>query len=477
MLVKLRPSRPWRIGPASAARDRIDLTYHSDTLYGALTEAMRLFGRLEHWLETTARSGNASPVRFTSLFPFVGDTLYAPPPRHIWPPAPSVRTRYAGARFVPVTLIESIFAGKPLQDDRWAVDGVSQCLLPPGRPGPFRIGVRSSAAVDRVSGSALPHQTACLEFGAKAGLWFAVAFADSIVRDQWSDPLRTAVRYLADSGFGGERSRGWGRAHPPEFWDGILPQLIYKGAPPTTTVHWLLALLSPGDADNVEWERGHYAVSVRGGHIGSPAGPGAAKKLLTMIKEGSVLHASTLEGQAPDVAPDGFPHPVFHAGWAFSIPVPAEIPRQIEVVEESPMNAADAMVLTADEAMADETEVPGEVEEARAEASHIEPGEPIGLDNPVTEPALPAGLMSAGELEEIPTPDEELEQLENQDPGGPGDDVAPPMNDPGPMEPPFREPRDITPIDPDPGPGEQPPGPNPDEAPSRDPDTPEGSRE
>jgi CRISPR type III-A-associated RAMP protein Csm4 len=276
-------------------------------------------------------------MRFTSLFPFFGDTLYVPPPRHIWPPAPSVRVRYSGARFVPVSLVESIFAGHPLQDDRWSVDGVSECLVPSGRSGPFRVSVRSSAAVDRITGASDPHHTACIEFAPKSGLWFAISFEDAYTRDQWSDSLRAAVRLLADSGFGGERGRGWGRAHSPEFRDGMLPQLIYKGLPSVETLSWTLSLISPGEEDRVDWERGSYSATVRGGRIDTSApGSGAAKKLLTMIEEGSVLSATKLEGHAPDVAPDGFAHPVYHAGWAFVISVPAEVPRQLDVVAAVP---------------------------------------------------------------------------------------------------------------------------------------------
>ena len=44
------------------------------------------------------------------------------------------------------------------------------------------------------------------------------------------------------------------------------------------------------------------------------------------------------------------------------------------------------------------------------------------------------------------------------------------MHDPGPMEPPFTEPDDVTPIDPEPDPeGEPTPGPNPDEMPDHEP--------
>jgi len=432
LLVKLRPSRPWRIGPASAARDSVDLTYHSDTLYSALTHSMRLLGKLEFWLESTARAGaKGSPIRFTSLFPFFGDTLYVPPPRHVWPPAPSVRVRYSGARFVPASLVESIFAGHPMQDERWSVDGVSECLVPSGRSGPFRVSVRSSAAVDRITGNTEPHHTACIEFAPKSGLWFAIAFADAYTRDQWSDSLRAAIRLLADSGFGGERSRGWGRAHSPEFRDGVLPQLIYKGLPSAETVSWSLSLISPAESDRVDWEKGSYSATVRGGRIDSPAaGSGAAKKLLTMIEEGSVLSATTLEGNAPDVAPNGFPHPVYHAGWAFVIPVPADVPRQLDVV------AAVAPPEPEPPAAAAETEASGPVQELPVslsrdhEGASLEAGaDPLPPPTPIDEPGDPIPMP----IEPDPRPDS---APADDEPDGP----APPPNDPDPEFPPALEP-------------------------------------
>jgi hypothetical protein len=44
-----------------------------------------------------------------------------------------------------------------------------------------------------------------------------------------------------------------------------------------------------------------------------------------MVAEGSVLHAVSAPcGAAPDVAPDGFAHPVFRAGFALAIPLPGK---------------------------------------------------------------------------------------------------------------------------------------------------------
>jgi hypothetical protein len=42
-----------------------------------------------------------------------------------------------------------------------------------------------------------------------------------------------------------------------------------------------------------------------------------------MVVEGSVLYADQApHGAAADVAPDGFAHPVFRAGFALAIPLP-----------------------------------------------------------------------------------------------------------------------------------------------------------
>ncbi len=86
---------------------------------------------------------------------------------------------------------------------------------------------------------------------------------------------------------------------------------------------WLLSLFSPSAADTVEWSRGNYSLVERGGRVESSAGSGALKKQVQMVAEGSVLYAGgALFGAAPDVAPEGFAHPVFRAGFALAIPLP-----------------------------------------------------------------------------------------------------------------------------------------------------------
>lgn len=254
-VVRFRPDGPWRIGVDSGARDRVNRIFHSDALFSAVSHAMLRLGRLEEWLAATATASGEPAVRLSSLFPFLEEIQFVPPPRSLWPPPPSPKVRWRNARFVPLSLVRDLVAEKPLHDGRWFLDGDSGCLMPNDprdRSGPFRVALRSHAAVDRLSGSAVEvHRTACLEFAPGAGLWGVVSFADEGAEARWSAPVQAALRVLADTGFGGERSLGWGRSAQPEFIAGSLPDLIVPepsraplppAPPPQAAVHAPTAL-------------------------------------------------------------------------------------------------------------------------------------------------------------------------------------------------------------------------------------------
>jgi CRISPR type III-A-associated RAMP protein Csm4 len=325
-IVRFRPLGPWRFGPDSGARDRVDLIYHSDAVFSAVTSAMAQLGLLEEWLEATARSEAAPAARFSSFYPFQGNSLLVVPPRSMWPPAEAAKIRYKGARFVPLSVVESLLAEKSIDENRWAVDGESECLVPHGSgSGPFRIALRSNASIDRMNlGQVEPHATACLEFARDAGLWTVVQFADESASEKWDAPVRSAFRLLADSGFGGERSRGWGRSEAPEWEPWTPPFATADAAASNEQANWLLSLYLPAEDYSVDWKRGSYSTFTRRGRIESSARWGDEKRPTQMIAEGSVLLAGTqqLRGAASDAAPAGFPHPVYRSGFAVTVPIP-----------------------------------------------------------------------------------------------------------------------------------------------------------
>ncbi len=86
---------------------------------------------------------------------------------------------------------------------------------------------------------------------------------------------------------------------------------------------WMLSLYHPAADDAVDWSRGNYAVLTRTGRVESDARWGETKRPTRMIAEGSVVMASAEpRGSITDVAPEGFPHPVYRAGFALAIPIP-----------------------------------------------------------------------------------------------------------------------------------------------------------
>ena len=68
---------------------------------------------------------------------------------------------------------------------------------------------------------------------------------------------------------------------------------------------------------------GDYATTTRGGWTAG-AGGASAKKHVRMVSEGSVLVAPKLSGRSVDVAPEGYPHPVYRCGFALAVSLPME---------------------------------------------------------------------------------------------------------------------------------------------------------
>lgn len=394
VLIRLRPVGPWRYGPGEGGLDRVDALFRSDRLFSAVTIAMRQLGCLEEWLDGTARAATPAVV-FSSLFPFQADVLFAPPPSTLWPPPSSLVTtpspvfltkiRWNAARFVPVSLIESLLTGQSILADQWIPDAESGCLLRRDRPAssPFRVLTRAGAAVDRVTRSAVRvTSSACVEFEPGSGLWTIARYADAAAESAWNAKVEGAFRLLADTGFGGRRSSGWGRTEAPQFQQGAWPNLLMpklgrmsrNGGWPDAgdgeiPLYWLLSLYSPSSADTIDWQGGDYQLTLRGGHVESATAPRAEKKTIRMVSEGSVLAANTEPiGAALDVAPEGFEHPVYRSGLAFvlRLPVlgspaetgPVEMPVDEEALETRPCEESKPGPLVEEARATEETEDP-----------------------------------------------------------------------------------------------------------------------
>lgn len=326
LLVRLRPVTPWRIGPHSGAREQASAVYPSDTLFTAVCSAFEQLGWLEEWLGATVGGLREPVARFTSAFPFQRGLLYLPPPAGFWPPPGESHIRWKGASLLPAQVLFDLLQGRAPDAEDWAVDAQSGCLVPArmrGAAGPFRFLRRSHAAVDRLTGgNADPYSVGCLQFAPESGLWCAAQFASQTAYAVWAPKLQAAFRLLADSGFGGLKSRGFGRSRAPLFQAGTLQDLIFGNAIPApgaaSSTWWLLSLFSPAAGDAIRWDRGSYQLVTRSGRAAS----GRLKLSTRMVAEGSLLVSDRAPvGAALDVAPAGAAHPHWRAGFAVSLPV------------------------------------------------------------------------------------------------------------------------------------------------------------
>ncbi|MDX2153861.1 MAG: hypothetical protein SFV54_24180 [Bryobacteraceae bacterium] len=406
LLVRLRASAPFRFGPDSGAPDRVDRVCHSDTLYSALCAAMRDVGQFEAFVEATA-AGPESALSFSSCFPWQDDMLFVAPPAGLWPPPASGKVRWKGAKFVPLSLIPGLLEGKPVDEERWVVDGSSGCLLPLNRRspyGPYRISMRTGAAVDRLSpGACDVYSTACLEFSENSGLWCAVAFAGEAARNRWIGPLRAAFRLLADSGIGGERSRGWGRSMEPRFHEGPLPDLLLAPArkkqgpkqvaeePGAEPAEAAASVLEPAPVQPLALDRedtpAERPVEAAGVDL-SEAPPAPAEDASAGTENGERAEAPS----ALAVSPPEPPSPAAEPGEP--APVPAA---------DADAGAGGPSTETVSGA-ADETQDAGEV----AQSSIPEPVEAAAVDQPPTMPveesAMTEAPQSVDPQEAIPVP-------------------------------------------------------------------------
>lgn len=325
-VARFYPSGPWRIGADSGGPETASSILHSDAVYSAVSWAMERLGALPEWIEGVFGDPGGPPVRFSSCFPFLDGVRLVAPPAHLWPPPPSVKIRWKGARLVPWEAVETLVAGQALGEEEWRVDGQSQCLLPAAvSQGPFRFAVRSLCAMDRMGGGAAAKRLGCLEFAPGAGMWVLVSFADEQARSRWEGLVRSALLLLGDSGVGGRRSAGWGGASRVEFEEAAWPSFAAAEAPQEEvpeTGWWMLSTYIPAERDSVDWAKGRYHVLERAGRVQEMAG-GSLKRLSRMIGEGSVLVAPQApRGEAVDLAPEGVPHPVYRAGFALAVQIP-----------------------------------------------------------------------------------------------------------------------------------------------------------
>lgn len=324
----------FHFGRHGLGQEETDIRLPSDALFAALTSCLvRLEGApaVPWWVEAFSKDPPVAVL--SSAFPRVGGILLFPAP---------LRTSPAGqvgeaiplkdlkrVRFVSRTLLRRLLEGESLANlyrSALALQGgqvllaaeergqLPEAVLKDERGRIWSVEQRPRVTVGRERHNSNLFFTGRCVFMPGCGLWLGVRWLAEEPRLRALLPR--LMQELGESGLGGDRTSGMGRAsmEPMETCD--LPDPA-PGAPWMTLSRYL-----PGEGEMAALldRRASYTLESVGGWVESPGQKAERRRSLRMVSEGSVLGplGAPAPGVVADVQPDyNGTRPLGHAVWRY----------------------------------------------------------------------------------------------------------------------------------------------------------------
>jgi CRISPR-associated protein Csm4 len=352
----------WHLGERGVGMEETSVILHADTLFSAVCLALAELGAdLVDMLERfpgyagSQLSPGQPPFWITSAFPFSGQVYLFPRPLLPFPfqkaagGLPRLGKTLKRIQFVSKAVLEKLLAGEPMDDELLMPDPQrpsevavrKEALIQSGRVWIARDELdRLSADVDRYTGAVriwadAPRPRVTLDritnrsqvyaagevvFAAGSGLFFLASYQDD--DPAWREKLESALRLLADTGIGGERSSGFGR------FELRVDDQFHLEEPAEPDGYLTLAPTWPTPAEiqaNLMHDSAYQLINRRG-WVGSPRGLNLQKSDVRMLAEGAVFHTKPA-GALVDVAPvlidaQGEPKPFDHKVWRYGLAYP-----------------------------------------------------------------------------------------------------------------------------------------------------------
>ncbi len=239
---KLYFKTPLRIGETGIGLERAGDILHSDTLFGAIANALR---RLNEDVEEFIGKVRDGELKFSSCFPFENGTYYLPAP-HL-----PVEKKW---KFLSLENFEKVISGDIQSAEGDEIKSVEKFEIP-------------KVVLDRVTSNSSIYYLTALRFAESSGLYFLV--------DGNNRPIKRALKFLQDEGIGGKKTWGLGKFEIRE--DEI--KIKERGGCYTT-----LSLSYPKNLGNVVY----WKPVVRSGWINT-AKATLRKPKIIMASEGSIF--------------------------------------------------------------------------------------------------------------------------------------------------------------------------------------------
>lgn len=274
---KLCFKTPLRVGEAGIGLERTGEVIHSDTLFGAMANALN---KLNEDAEEFISKLSHGELNFSSCFPFKNGGYYLPAP-HL-----PIEKKL---KFLSLENFEKVISGEIPDGEEDKIDFMEKLELP-------------KVVLDRVTSNSGIYYLTAIRFAENSGLYFLVEGRDRLVE--------LALKYLQDEGIGGKKTWGLGKFEMRN--DEI--KIRERGDCYTT-----LSLTYPKNLDNIVY----WKPIVRGGWINT-AKATLRKPKIIMASEGSIFR-DTEEGEVVNLSiaytdlPSIVGHDVYLNGKSFLV--------------------------------------------------------------------------------------------------------------------------------------------------------------
>ena len=338
------PGGGFHFGEEGLELEESNLSFPSDSLYAALIATVAEQEGAAQADEFVRMLHDPAAFRLSSVFPCVGNLPLLPLPR-LRIEAPDVPRKFAKkVKFVSPAIFTQLCNGEDMGS--YIKEGGNGRFLQGGAiwltkaeqrhlPGQWAASAPDNlkrqivwqkgsvprVTIDRVSNASNIYQAGRVNFNSGCGLWLAVGYgAGGATSSDQKERLETLLHHLGDRGIGGERTNGYGA-----FQLDINPDFVVTW-PQTGNGRVLLSRLwpKPDEVAFLQDDLAAYQLVTVGGWFYSPAHKPLRRKRVTLVAEGSVLPAPSLQGERANVTPQWdvpLPHPVYRCGYALSLPI------------------------------------------------------------------------------------------------------------------------------------------------------------
>ena len=326
----------FHFGRLSGSQEDSSVVFPSDSLFAALvhTAAQTLpSAAFEAWISGFA-SGRPDFL-LTSAFPRASSVRFYPMPLlrdHIDFDALGIQLKAVKkTAFISEALFKRILSGEsvsivldpdnavPLQGKKVRVSHDEYQNLPDAVKTGGKLWSaekRPRVTLDRASAASALFFSGHVDFAPECGLWFALS-----ERKKAEIDIDVLLQKLADQGFGGLRSAGFGAAGLEKSEEIELPN-----ADAGRWINISRYLPAPDEVPAVLTGETAYTLEEVGGWLYSPGIRAERRRMVHMLAEGSVLNTSgkALYGSMADVQPDyegtrPVGHPVWRNGYAAAV--------------------------------------------------------------------------------------------------------------------------------------------------------------